>query len=280
MGKVSIALRGWRFDEDDVFTDDGDLRTTLADNADRHHYTTFVGVGVDFNTEVVDAITAVEGANYYPVHSAKQFRRRLAEEFRYMVTPLVFDLSVTLDAADHGIATVYGTTAAEDATAEVMAANTLFPSPEREGRAKGGVILVQLAGEGSGDVALEATWETRDGRRHSKTATVSVPDREQFGDVAVRKAVLLSRYADLLKNWMVYERDRSAVAADGGVSVPPESDELGRWERQSDDLVVSERYRERIGTFADHFEAEMRAIGDDALQRDLDVLRKLESYDG
>ena len=26
MGKVSIALRGWRFDEDDVFTDDGELR--------------------------------------------------------------------------------------------------------------------------------------------------------------------------------------------------------------------------------------------------------------
>lgn len=26
MGKVSIGLRGWRFDEADVFTDDGDLR--------------------------------------------------------------------------------------------------------------------------------------------------------------------------------------------------------------------------------------------------------------
>lgn len=26
MGKVSIALRGWRFDEDEVFTDDGELR--------------------------------------------------------------------------------------------------------------------------------------------------------------------------------------------------------------------------------------------------------------
>lgn len=26
MGKVSIALRGWRFDEEEVFTDDGELR--------------------------------------------------------------------------------------------------------------------------------------------------------------------------------------------------------------------------------------------------------------
>jgi len=26
MGKVSIALRGWRFDEEEVFTEDGDLR--------------------------------------------------------------------------------------------------------------------------------------------------------------------------------------------------------------------------------------------------------------
>lgn len=27
MGKVSIALRGWRFDEEEVFTDDGELRS-------------------------------------------------------------------------------------------------------------------------------------------------------------------------------------------------------------------------------------------------------------
>lgn len=27
MGKVSIGLRGWRFDEEDIFTDDGELRS-------------------------------------------------------------------------------------------------------------------------------------------------------------------------------------------------------------------------------------------------------------
>jgi Ca-activated chloride channel family protein len=256
------------------------LQGMLGENAAVHHYTTFVGVGVDFNSEVVDRITEVEGANYYPVHSSEQFERKLDDEFRYMVTPLVFDLSLALSSSGFDIRKVYGTTAAADATSELMRANTLFPSPKRDGRAKGGVILVQLAGSGSGELALEAEWTTRDGVSHRRSADVQFPGGgpEQFDTTAVRKATLLSRYADLLKNWMVYERDQDAVEADGGVAVPPE--ELGRWERRSRELVVSPRYRDRIGEFADHFEREMAAIGDDALEQELDVLRKLADYEG
>lgn len=197
-----------------------------------------------------------------------------------MVTPLVFDLSLSLSSSGYDIRTVYGTTAADDASAELLRANTLFPSPTREGRAKGGVVLVQLDGSGAGELALEAEWTTRDGISHRRSADVQFPGGgpEQFDTTAVRKATLLSRYADLLKNWMVYERDRDAVAADGGIAVPPE--ELGRWERRSRDLVVSARYRDRIEDFADHFEREMAAIGDDRLQQELDVLRKLAAHDG
>jgi len=263
-------------------TDDDALLDTLQSNAERHHYTTFVGVGLDFNSEIVDAITAVEGANYYPVHSADEFERTLDEEFRYMVTPLVFDLSLTLSADGYVVEKVYGTTAAEDATTELLRANTLFPSPTSEGKAKGGVILVKLAGHGLGDLALEARWETRDGTTRRASADVRFPagGPEQFETSGIRKAVLLSRYADLLKNWMVYERERDAVEADGGVSVPPDAAELGEWERQSDELAVSERYRDRIGRFVDYFTEEMAAIGDETLRRELEILRTLANHDG
>jgi Ca-activated chloride channel family protein len=42
----------------------------LSDNADKKIYTTFIGVGVDFNTELVEYITKIRGANYYSVHSS------------------------------------------------------------------------------------------------------------------------------------------------------------------------------------------------------------------
>ena len=44
------------------------------------------GVGLDFNTELVESIAKVKGANYFAVHSPGEFRRRLVDEFDYAVT--------------------------------------------------------------------------------------------------------------------------------------------------------------------------------------------------
>lgn len=43
------------------------------------------GVGLDFNTELVEGISKVRGANYFSVHSPGEFRRRLTDEFDYAV---------------------------------------------------------------------------------------------------------------------------------------------------------------------------------------------------
>jgi len=46
-------------------------------NAESRIYTTFIGIGVDFNSGLIDQITKVKGANYYSVHSYWQFRQRI-----------------------------------------------------------------------------------------------------------------------------------------------------------------------------------------------------------
>jgi len=66
----------------------------VKDNADDKIYMTFIGVGVDFNTTLIDSITKVRGANYYSVHSSKEFANRMDDEFDFMVTPLVFNLEL------------------------------------------------------------------------------------------------------------------------------------------------------------------------------------------
>ena len=63
-------------------------------NADDMVYSTFIGIGVDFNTELVEFITKIRGANYYSVFSPAQFREQMDEEFEFMVTPLVFNLEL------------------------------------------------------------------------------------------------------------------------------------------------------------------------------------------
>ncbi|WP_123534932.1 vWA domain-containing protein [Halosimplex salinum] len=262
-------------------TDEGDLRGRLADSAARQRYATFVGVGVDFNTELVDAITSIRGANYYSVHSAEEFTDRLGEEFQYMVTPLVFDLELSLDAAGYDIRRVYGTSAAEEATGQIMQVNTLFASPSEGGRSRGGVVLVQVDRQ-SADAALDlrVSWTDRRGRSHENATRIRFPDAEPdyYAHTGVRKAVLLSRYADLLKNWMVAARDaggdhdRGTPAPDDGIAVPPPESELGEWEQQSEPLTVSDTYERRIREFREYFDSEAEAIGDEALSQELDTM--------
>ena len=260
-------------------TDDQALQDRLAGYAEDGIHTSFVGVGVDFNPELVDEITAVRGANYRSVHSAEKFETYLGDEFEYMVTPLVYDLSVELDAADAEIATVYGSTAAEDATDELLSVNTLFPSPKSDGETRGGVVLVKLDGEASGDMTLRASWEDRSGSADETTRTIEFPEEspEYFANTGIRKAVLLARYADLLKNWMVHERDpdRVAVTSDTEIDVPPEELPLGEWEQQSQPLAVSSPYESRIERFRAYFEEEADSIGDDELTQELDMMRKI-----
>ncbi|EFN56223.1 hypothetical protein CHLNCDRAFT_35166 [Chlorella variabilis] len=49
-------------------------------------YTTIIGVGLDFNTQLVESIGKVRGSNYFSVHTPGEFRRRLVDEFDYAVT--------------------------------------------------------------------------------------------------------------------------------------------------------------------------------------------------
>jgi Ca-activated chloride channel family protein len=58
-----------------------DLESRLESAAEDRIYSTFVGVGIEFNTELVETTNAVRGGNYYAVHSPQQFRERMDEAF-------------------------------------------------------------------------------------------------------------------------------------------------------------------------------------------------------
>jgi Ca-activated chloride channel family protein len=264
-------------------TGDVALYRMLEDNADQGIYTTFIGIGVDFNTELVESISKMKGANYYSVHSSKEFQNRMDDEFDFMVTPLVFDLRLKLDAPGYEIEKVYGSPEADQATGELLKINTLFPSKAEEGQVRGGVVLVKLKKlSDQGNMKLSVSYEDRNGIKESDEATIDLAETsgDYYENSGIRKAVLLSRYADLLKNWLIDERMAAkngwhivpSVTLTRGIVVPVE---LGEWERQSLPLTVSEPYPDLFGRFLDYFRSESQAIGDNTLVQEEYVLEKL-----
>jgi Ca-activated chloride channel family protein len=261
-------------------TGEGTLRTRLASNAEEGHHTTTVGIGVDFNAELVDSVTSIRGANYYSVHSADEFERRLDEQFQYMVSPLVYDLSLELDAPGYRITRVYGSSAAEESSEELVSVNTLFPSPPSDGRTKGSVVLVGLErsrseGDGVAEPTLTASWETRSGTQRSTKETVRLPggDTEQYDGTAIRKAILLARYAELLTNWTIYEREQPTVAE--GIEPLRTDGKLGQWEQRSEPLTVSPPYDSRLETFREHLASERERLGDEQLDQERSLLETI-----
>jgi len=267
-------------------TGDLGLFRMLEDNADHGVYTTLIGMGVDFNTELVEAITKIKGANYYSVHSASEFKERMDDEFDFMVTPLVFDLRLGLEAPGYRIEKVYGSPEADQATGELMKVNTLFPSKAEAGQVKGGVILVKLKKLSlEGDLKLKVSYLDRNGVADSDEAEVQIAEAEPdfYQNSGIRKAVLLSRYVDLLKDWMIDERSAQvkggkvvpSVTLANGIVIPVE---LGEWERQSMPLRVSEPYRELFSKFQDYFQRETEAVADSNLQQEQVILQKLSEF--
>ncbi|WP_262178396.1 vWA domain-containing protein [Haloarcula laminariae] len=238
-------------------------------------HTTFVGMGLDANAELADALSGIRGANHYFIHSADEFEQRLGDEFDYMVTPLVYDLDLELDADGYEIEAVHGSPSADDASDQLMHVSTLFPSAKEDGKARGGVILVRLSEtQQDGDIELTASWTERDGSEQTERVSVTMPDGpETFAHTGVRKAVSLARYARELRAWAQDVHDR----ADGATGVDDWllHDERGQHERESVPLVVPDEYARRFADLREYLADEMDAVDDASLQQELELLDTL-----
>ena len=238
-------------------------------------HTTLVGMGLDANAELADALSGIRGANHYFIHSADEFEQRLGDEFDYMVTPLVYDLDLELDADGYEIEAVHGSPSADDASDQLMHVSTLFPSAKEDGKARGGVILVRLSEtQPDGDIELTASWTERDGSEQTERVSVTMADRpETFAHTGVRKAVSLARYARELRTWAQDVHDR----ADGATGVDDWllHDERGQHERESVPLVVPDEYARRFADLREYLAGEMDVVDDASLQQELELLDTL-----
>ena len=267
------------------------LLSYVKGNAKEGIFTTFIGVGVDFNTGLIEEISDVKGANYYSVHNSKEFKERMGEQFEFMVTPLVFDLNLNLKSDDYNIEMVYGSDSSKGNKGNLMKVNTLFPSKTSEtGEVKGGIVLVKLSQKtekNNGIIELEVTYKDRNEKEYKNTQSINFEKKEEFYDNSgIRKAIVLTRYANILKTWILYERsgyDKFMIGPKKGIidlfyTVEEVRNILGEHERMSVELTVSEEYKEILKNIKEYIQKENKEIMDKGFEKEIEILDELINY--
>ena len=276
-------------------TSDDGLTSMVSKAAKDNIYTSFIGVGVDFNSELIKMITDVKGANYFSIHSGKEFVTRMADEFDYMVTPLVFDLKLSFSSDAYEIEKVYGTdTNSYNNKSDLLKINTLFPSKTVDGKVKGGIVLVKLkklTNPYYEDIKLSVAYKNRQGESQSSVATfknLNLSSSDYYETNGIHKAIVLTRYANVMQDWLKSEYlqlddkniETGSYCRMDKCGIPPEINfypvSLTRWERMSNRLTISESWMEmNIRDFRDYMDAQINEIGDSTMDQEIKLLDKI-----
>lgn len=272
----------------DAMPNRGELREDglfgmVKDASKKGIYTTFIGVGVDFNNDLVESISKTKGANYFAVHSDEDFLKRMDEEFDYMVTPLVFDLKLQLLNSNNKIEAVYGSPEANRATGEIMYVNTLFPSPTKAGKTKGGVILLKV--KEPKDMKLQISYKDRSGKSYQSSQTITFKNSD---DKNIQKAILLTDFVTLMQNYLLDARQSCNDKVTRGDDIiilkqrcmiyPPDRPNyrfIESWERKSCPLKVSPGYKKLFSIFSREFKRKISQFENDSFDKELDALNRL-----
>lgn len=276
--------------------DEYSLLNKMKINARKKIYTSFIGIGVDFNTELVEAVNKTPGANHYSVHSPSDFKKRMDKEFELMVNPLVFDLNMKIKSTGFKIKKVYGSPEADKATGEVMKVATLFPSQNKEGEIRGGIIVLQLEKKPNAKdnkIQIKLDYKDREQKKDSHSVDFELKsDSESYANTGIRKGILLIRYVKLIRNWILAEgmkpqyekkeKDMVSIYRQNESLLDFSEEDLSKhlrnWHRTSSELSVSDEYKKLFMDFHSYFEKEMKELKDDTLDQELEILKLLANY--
>ena len=127
-------------------------------------------------------------------------------------------------------------------------------------------------------------YKDRDGKEFSNSKDVIMAEQnEHYDNTGIRKAIVLTRYANALKNWIMYERtgeQRFIILPTIGILDFDYTEEqirvmLGRNERTSVDLKVSDTYKNVFNTIKQYILNENNELKDENLKQEIEILEKL-----
>jgi len=255
-------------------------------NALNRIYTSFIGVGIDFNTDLVSLISTIRGSNYFSVKSSKDFKKQMDEEFDYMVTVNVFNVAIDLETDCWVAERVFGSPGYEIPTkGRLLFMDSTFPSPkENATMTKGGIVLVKLkkVKSGSAELKLCTSYEDENANKFSEKESIQFPEEvkseELYENASIRKAILLTRYVNFMKHFL---RD-SKIPKDNKVDIVPSINfttgiTVPEFQKSSNSSAsylqpLKGAYKELFKGFIDYFEKEVDVIQDKTLEKELKQL--------
>jgi Ca-activated chloride channel homolog len=188
--------------------DGRDFVTVLRSAAEEGIGTSSFGVGIDFGAEMASQISEVEGGNYFHLETPEKIATVFDENFKLMVTPVGYNVSIKLSAPlgytfgnTFGLA---GGTVNDCALGDCreFTVPTLFLS-----RGGGAIYLELIADEvGPGDnpqFLCDVSYDDVDRQRQSNSSAVDLGDSVPGVDEttpSIRKGAALINVIDGLKN--------------------------------------------------------------------------------
>ncbi len=159
-------------------------------------------------------------------------------------------------------------------TGEIERIGTLFPN-QKINEIRNGMVIVKLKtlkfGNGNEsnkyNINMEIKYEDRNGNIYENNqciilnvndSEISNNNHDYFDDIEIRKGILLCRYIRLLKQWITEDIDSNHM-------------------RRSF-LNVWNKWKNMFSNFIIYFESEMDIINDNNLQKEINLLNKLVSY--
>jgi len=147
---------------------------------------------------------------------------------------------------------------------------------------KGGVILIKLrkVSNNNGLLKFCVTYDDRDGKKYIDERLFEFPKTtgEFFEGSAVRKAVLLTRFVNFMKNYIVdaqEKRDTPSVnKKKNGIILPP----LNYINAYNTVAMpqLNPAFSESFDRFIAYFNIEADKLGDHELLKELDILHKIK----
>jgi len=253
-------------------------------NVTENIYTTFIGLGIDFNIDLVDRLGKVKAHNYFAVKSVQSFRKVMDLEFDYVVSPDVFNVDISYKEEESGYVCerVFGSPGFDKPTkGSILQLNSSMPSQKKDVVfTKGGVILIRLQ-KVSDNRLLKfcVTYEDRDGKKYIDEHLLEFPsaDGEFYQGSAVRKAVLLTRFVNFMKNYIIdvqEKHDTPTVNNKIGIILPP----LNYANAHSAATVsqLNPAFSDLFDKFIAYFNNEADKLSDHELLKELDILHMIK----
>jgi Ca-activated chloride channel family protein len=198
----------------EVGKDDGMNFTDLVDsNSKEAIWSTVVGIGLDLGSDVITRVSSTAGCNYSNVRSSTTFREFVESEFDYSVTAIGYGIQVEFQSDEVSINTAYGSYELRSIPkgSKKVLFSTEFPVKKNsEGEARGGVMLFKLDGafQDKG-FTISTSWQNQNGITKTKVQELTIPSKDTYQSISVRKAVLLHYYASFMRKYVDLRLDQT-----------------------------------------------------------------------